>query len=318
MIINYRKKDIILPDFLIIGAAKSGTSSLNYWLDSYDEIFMPDPKEPNFFSFENFQQTYQEKLELHKATNLHNFNFNEYQQLFKEKENKIIGDASTGYIRYPDNVISNIEEYYGDHAKNLKLICLLRNPVDKIYSHYLMFVKWGVESREFRETIIPKYKTHNNIIEQQIDYLAPGFYYEDLKKYKEYFGSNLKVYLFDDLIKNKEEVLRDVLNHIGLKTEKLPNNINQVFNEGGIPKNNFAKMLIAYRGKERKLKNFLKSVLPSALTENIKKKVDNLNSTLTYKPKIDKTSKMYLQELYKNDIIKTSKLIDRDLSSWLS
>lgn len=315
MLVEYKKKKISLPDFLIIGAAKAGTSSLNYWLNDCDEIIMTDPKEPNFFSFANFQKDYLNNKELNKAANLYNYNFDEYQKILKFNKEKLIGDASTSYFDYPDNVIFNIKKYYGIKSKDLKAVCLLRNPVDKIYSHYLMFKKWGIENREFKDVIFGEIKKKQSAIEAQIDYISQGYYYNKVKTYKAFFGQNLKIYLFDDFLKEKDRIVSDILTHIGVKNLCLPSNINEIFNEGGIPKSVVGEKIINFK-KNREFIEVVKLLIPLNIKVQLKKIDKVIQSKLTYKPTIDENVREFLKKMYQEDLLNTSTLLNCDLSGW--
>ena len=116
-----------LPNFLIIGSAKGGTSSLHYYLRQHPQIFMPDLKEPRFFALEgetlNFQNP-DSAINHDSVTNLR-----EYKNLFANAINEIgIGEASPLYL-YSEKAVRRIKHYVPD----AKLIVILRNPVDRSF-----------------------------------------------------------------------------------------------------------------------------------------------------------------------------------------
>ena len=117
-----------LPDCLIVGAAKSGTTALYKFLEEYDEVFCPNLKEPWFFSHMNESFKYVHPITKEDLSRQLVTNINEYCSLFNEaKDNQLILEASTSYLYTSDKVISNMKEIYGDKSKDVKIIAILRN-----------------------------------------------------------------------------------------------------------------------------------------------------------------------------------------------
>lgn len=109
-----------LPDFLIIGAAKSGTSSIARCLSFHPQIFMSPVKEPEFFSHDD---NYSKGIE-------------EYAKLFEQaREDQLCGEASTAYTRSPQYPSS--AERIAHHLPRVKILYLMRHPVERAYSHYV-------------------------------------------------------------------------------------------------------------------------------------------------------------------------------------
>ena len=118
-----------MPNFLIIGAMKSGTTALYYYLEQHPQVYMSPVKEPNFFCSE-------ENSDGDFATRL-----GAYQDLFRDVSGeKAIGEASHCYLYEPE-AAARIQEYITD----AKLIAVLRDPVDRAYSHFLHMVRNGSE-----------------------------------------------------------------------------------------------------------------------------------------------------------------------------
>ena len=108
-----------LPNLFVIGAMKSGTTSLHNWLGQHPEIFMSSVKEPGFFV---------EQLTWKKG-------WSWYQSLFADAgDAKVIGESSTEYTKLPyyKNVVGQIEK----HAPDAKFIYLMRDPIERTISHY--------------------------------------------------------------------------------------------------------------------------------------------------------------------------------------
>lgn len=129
---------MILPNFLIIGAAKSGTSSIYDYLKQHPQIYMSSIKEPIFFAFEGeqideFGPFNDDPLAKGTLTNSAT-NIDDYQALFRDVDGeKAIGEASVRYLYFSKSP-NRIKKYIPE----AKLIAILRNPVDRAYSHFLM------------------------------------------------------------------------------------------------------------------------------------------------------------------------------------
>ena len=174
-----------MPNFLIIGAMKSGTTALYYYLEQHPEIYMSPVKEPNFFSS-------QEQENAADAVT----NIGTYQDLFRGGSGKkALGEASHSYL-YEPRAAAEIKRY----VPETKLIAILRNPIDRAYSHFLHMVRSGTEplddfAQALREEEV---RIHKERTFQ--DYIGRGLYYNQLKRYFRTFPQEqVRVYLYEDL-----------------------------------------------------------------------------------------------------------------------
>ena len=131
---------MVLPNFLIIGAAKSGTTSLYSYLNQHPQVYFSPFKEPRFFALEGKEVNYQGPSQVvnQKAINT----IDEYEKLFAGVTDEVaIGEASTLYLYSPE-APAKIKQY----IPQVKLIAILRNPIDRAYSGYCHLVRDGYES----------------------------------------------------------------------------------------------------------------------------------------------------------------------------
>ena len=144
-----------LPDFLIVGAQKSATTTLYKILNSNNSIFMPDIKEVNFFAYNE----YDDELNAYAKYNFGNhFKIitkpEEYLNLFSNaRSNQIIGESSVNYLFRYHQTIKKIKKYYKEEHKKIKIIISLRNPVDRAFSSWVMNVRDNREKMSFEEAI---------------------------------------------------------------------------------------------------------------------------------------------------------------------
>ncbi len=209
-----------LPNFLIIGAQKSGTTSLHDILDAHPQALMSKPKEVNFFTFD---------YKLNKGLEY-------YSTFFQNNEisNPIaIGESSPGYICYPD-----IHEKIYQHLGNIKIVMILRNPIKRAFSQY-----WD-NRRQLKEEC-----NEEEIIEKYLEadyqpgrkgYFSRGVYYNDVKKYIDLFGrENVHIIIFEKLLKHQKDELLRLYSFLGLDIDKGLQELPKASNSSSIFNNRF-------------------------------------------------------------------------------
>lgn len=307
------KKHPLVPDFLIIGAGKSGTTSLDKYLGQHPQIFMCPRKEPNFFALANrseqdFAYDEQElKFYLSSVTKE-----SEYLDLFtRAKPDQIIGETSNTYM-YHDSAPDMIAKY----NSKMKLIAILREPISRLYSRYLHLARDNrLPSQSFADTL-----NKSSIWWERNDLIPEGFYFEHLKKYYDKFGkTKIKIILTEDLKNNPWQTLKILFDFIGVNPdEKI--DLSVEYNQSGMVKDaRFNK----YFGSNGLIFSYLKKLVPVSFYKYAKnnaqliKWVNNFRNKNLYKPALDDEIKIQLKEVYYKDIEALQKLINRDLSHWL-
>ena len=299
-----------LPNFLIVGAAKSGTTSLYYYLREHPEIYMSPVKEPKFITSRflkfPFNGIGDDLIERNIVKD-----FNDYCVLFQnvEKE-KAIGEASADNLYYYEKAIPYIKRYLG----NPKIIIILRNPIERSFSAYCHLVRDKREFLSFEEALMQEEFRKMQNWEFIWFYKDVGFYYKQVKAYLENF-SEVKIYLYDDLKKNPLKLVQDIYSFLEVDDSFVPKNINKKFNISGIPKNKFLHEFLTQPNLIKSIiKPLVKGVLPRGVRQRLRNKILQKN---LYKPQINPQTKEYLKSLYKEDILRLQELIKRDLSHWL-
>ena len=128
-----------LPTFLIIGTMKGGTTSLHRYLRQHPEVFMPERKELNFFLDEYAGPPIDPPEERNWSRGI---TWYERQFAGAERE-RAVGEASANYSRYP--TYPGVAERIAEVVPKVKIIYLVRNPIDRVFSHYLHDVANGRE-----------------------------------------------------------------------------------------------------------------------------------------------------------------------------
>lgn len=300
-----------LPNFIIIGAAKSGTTALYHYLEQHPQIYMSPKKETNFFALEA------EKLDSHEPSTpqvekKHKpiDNITAYCELFKGVSDEMaVGEASPWYLYHP-RVPERIQHYLPD----VRLIAILRNPAERAYSHFLNSVRDGAEPlTDFAQALQEEeVRVRNNLDPLRWHYQQMGFYYVQLKRYFETFDRRqIQIYLYDDLKANPAGLVQDIFQFLAVDDAFVPDT-SLVFNASGIPKN---QALHAFLKKRNPIKSILKPFLPKELRQQVTYNLRNQN--LEKPTPLPSEMRQRLIEVYREDILKLQDLIQRDLSKWL-
>jgi hypothetical protein len=277
------------PNFFIVGATRSGTTSFYEYLQQTSGIFMSAIKEPSFFAPSiNRRQPIQNK--------------ENYLELFsKAKSDQPIGEASTRYLIDPKSA-----ELIKNTIPNAKIIILLRNPIDRAFSSYLYYLRrenWEsfdiILDKSIKSTLNSDYLLHLIV--------HGGLYYEQVKRYIDIFGYNsVKILFYEEFIANIEKSFKEVLEFLEIDSE-IPEIIYTVFNEYKKPKDKISKFILSLDDFIWKLG--LKAMIP-VFPE--RKNLEQKFLSTSKKPKISESDQLRLRNFYKEDVTKLQKLLKQD------
>jgi len=291
-----------MPNFLIIGAQKAGTSALYHYLKQHPQIYMSPVKEPHFFSYDGDKLDYQGPL---KTTTPVITNVEKYSKLFEAApQGAVIGEASPSYIYGPISA-ERIQHY----IPKAKIIAVLRHPAERAYSNFVHAIRYGNEPiKDFAQALQEEEKRISEKWGFLWHYQRKGFYYEQLKRYFDKFDQEqIRVYLYEDLNSNPIKILKDIFKFLEIDETFTPD-VSLRYNVSGIPKN---KILRDLEIKLNPLKPVLRHLISDRLRIYIRSKTFNKPPSLA--PEI----RRQLIEVYREDILKLQALIQQDLSSWL-
>ena len=299
-----------MPNFILVGAAKSGTSSLYYYLKQHPQIFMPasrDRKEPDFFTLEGESR---ERIGPNGTFTMKNAitDIDSYKALFNDVTDEVaIGEASTSYL-YSAKAAQRI--YH--HIPEAKIIAVLRDPVERAYSHFLFSMSNGREPiHDFAKTLQEEDKRIAAGWSFQWHHKHRGFYYTQLQHYYSLFNAEkVRVYLYDDLVSKTNELIQDIFEFLDVDSTFIPNT-SKKHNSTLVPKNQALNNLL---NRQNPLKDTLKHFIPNTIRRQLS---DSLKKKNLGKPILSKIIRKQLIEEYQDDILKLQNLINRDLSKWL-
>jgi hypothetical protein len=294
-----------LPNFLIIGAAKAGTTSLYYYLKQHPQIYMSPIKEPRFFAFKDKKPNFQGPACGINQTSI--TNYQDYYALFKDVQNEVaIGEASTIYL-YSTIAAKQIKQ----DIPGIKLIIVLRDPIERAYSSFSHLTRDGYETLSFINALKEEEKRIANNWSHLWHYKNGGFYYAQVKQYLEIFApEQIKIYLYEDLKYNPQLLIQDVYQFLGVDPNFLPDLAKQ--NISGKPK---SRLLVHLFKRDNYLKSFFKPFLTKQIRDLVRNKIIQIN--MKEKPDLPSKIRQDLINVYRKDMLNLQDLIQRDLSAWL-
>ncbi|MDH7513735.1 MAG: sulfotransferase [Clostridiales bacterium] len=314
MIVSCRGNPWRLPDFLVVGAARSGTTSLCSLLATHPRVFFPPEKEPMFFSVYG-QPSLPVDVRTRRQAEFVVHDLEKYVELFSEaRPDQLLGEGSTWYLYFHQATTRNIKKIYGLAASALRILIILRNPVERAWSHYWLKKRDGEERLSFEEAtdpVVVEERQERNLL-PGFDYLGFGRYYLQVQAYMEAF-EKVKVLLVEDLARDPSKVMSEVFRFVGLEPVPISNEAKR-HNVAGAPKN----QLSAYLGKlvyePHSLKFPLKLLIPGRVRARWK---STLSESLFRPQPLPERVRKKLQIVYREDILALSHLIGRDLRHWL-
>ena len=276
------------PNFFIVGAAKAGTTSLYAYLKNTPDVYMSEHKEPHYF-IDNMKAGYYDE--------------SKYLQLFKNVKNeKAIGEASAGYLIDPSSA-----KCIHDKIPDAKIIILLRDPVERAVSDYLMFTKSTKKDLSSHEIFLETFGTEYGLKYDKKWLLGRGLYSSQVKKYLEIFGEeNVGIWFFEDMKKDTMQMVKGVLKF--LKIDSLPpDNVSKIYNPYWVFRGKIAESLFSNTTIRKIVPIFLPTLTLRHLVFN------KLFIKEVQKPKLPESERRKLENYYYDDVIALEKVLKKKI-----
>ncbi|HIG32124.1 MAG TPA: sulfotransferase [Flavobacteriales bacterium] len=285
-------------DFFIVGAPKAGTTSLYHYLNEHPQIEMSLQKEPDYFSDAAIQKQgiYYGKNRIDTEE--------KYNTLFNtQKKDVIFGEGSVSYLFYP-NVAQDIKAY----NPIAKIIIMLRNPIDRAFSHYLMDYRLGLVSDSF-EDIINKKSKHKNAHLFYQQYIKVGEYATQLKRYFDVFDKeNILLIDYEDFKSDVVGTVDLVYSFLNVSAEFVAD-LNKKHNTFTMPKNKLIRFMYSFVV----IRNILSFIFPKSMVKAVRLILFRKNK----KPKLLEETSNQLKHYFSNDVRLLESIIGKDYSKWI-
>lgn len=298
------------PDFLIIGAAKSGTSALYNQLAAHPEIFMTPVKEPNFFALKNLDVDFQGPGDADTVNRRSVTTAEAYRRLFSRRsDERVAGEASTLYL-YNPRAPGEIRRFH----PGIKLIAVLRNPVERAFSSYRHLVRDGRETETFSGGLAAEESRIAAGWSHIWHYTRVGFYARQLRRYrKEFPADQLAVFTYDRFCERPEEVLREIFELLGVDPDFVPDTTRR-YNVSGRPRFHLLHRLVI---GQNPLKSLLRPLVPRSVRSRIVTATQSWN-VLPDEERIPSEIRRRLEALFEDQIDEIESELGLDLGHWRS
>ena len=311
------------PNFFIVGAPKTGTTSLYHYLKQHPQIYLSPVKEPCYFASEVRLEYFSREFESsarRKSLRLRRFlegsmtgvdpggivaNPEDYLRLFQNVDGETaIGEASVCYLWSP-TAAANIRS----RVPGAKIVIILRDPAERAFSQYLQYAANGLVRRSFREHIERSARNTRREFSPLYPLLEYGLYYRQVKAYLELFpDANIQIYLY-------EEAWRDPLAFLQALFEflKVDSGFRADVSRRNLQRRAPRVLTSYYLFSRSGIAPRLKALAPKAIRDGVRTLLLKSPGSL----RMDVADRRYLCDYYRDDVRNLSSLLDRDLGAWL-
>ena len=301
----------LLPTFLVIGAAKSGTTALHHYLSQHPDCYLPPSQEPSFFAFEGTRPNFRGPNGMPASVNTGAVTaLDDYLALFRDGEGRPArGEVSPVYLYWPGTA-ERIKRYVPD----VKLCAILRHPVERAYSSFMHAMR---EDKEPLGDFAAGLGAEPQRIAQNWGFLwryaDMGRYSQQLRRYYDVFpSSQIKVVLYDDLQRDARALCSELQAFIGVDPDFAPD-VGVRHNVSGIPKSRVLHRALSRKGM---LGRAAARVAPLIGVERLRRwQVAARSANLRQPPSSDRIPDELI-ERFRSDIDELERLTGRDLSHW--
>ena len=294
---------MMFPNFLCIGAPKSGTTSLYDVLKQHKDVFLPTFKEPHFF---DSNKSWNKGVEWYQSS------------YYAKASHQCVGDFTPTYLS--NNLApGRIRKVLGNQVK---FVVILRNPIDRAYSHYLHTKRDQHENLSFIEALeeeeqrLHKYRKENDHIGMiRFAYQEQGMYAKQLERYFKLFDrGQFYITTFDNFVSKQEQVIKEVCAFLGLQDQEGMQYVLQS-NKSSEARSVALKNLIK---KPSMIKKLAKWLVPSfAIRQKLRNYVQALNNkSIEKKPLSEIDRKNCYQRYFKQEIQSLEDLLSINLTNW--
>jgi hypothetical protein len=298
-----------LPDFIVVGAAKSGTTSLWKYLSQNPEIYIPEIKECRFFS------QMPRDMKGGKAAEFMNSGpreLSEYLALYNGHEDRLCGDISNDYFYFHEKSIKYIKQVYFERGQKLpKIVIILRNPVERVISMYKHIIRLGSDVHSFEEAFALSDSRAKNGYAWMFDLSGVGMSSDGVRHYLHEFP-DVRIYLTEDM--QDAVFFGDLFQFLGVRPAAVDLSLKHNVSSGSEPASFYLNALMHNVARWKlfdsewlaRLRPYLKQVYSHVLSANQKEGAGIAHGTI-----------QSLEDYYMEDVCELSKLIGRDLGGWV-
>jgi sulfotransferase family protein len=281
------------PNLFLVGAAKAGTTSLHAELARHPAIYMSPMKEPHFFS------------RIQPAPNWEDFfphvsGEAEYLALFDgATDEQVLGEASTSYL-WDAQTAERIKRVIPE----ARILIVLRDPVERAYSHYRNDVREGMEKRSFVDALDEEERAGPGGWGVTSLYVDCGRYAEQVKRYLDRFGDRVHVLFFEDFVRHEANTIAEIQSFLGV-SPAAAEAARQRMNPGSLPRNRLSGAALA----SARLRRVVRATVPRTARSRLRKALLKQATP----PPMDSAARTLLTEIYRPEAARLEELLGRSV-----
>lgn len=290
------------PNFLVVGAAKSGTTSLHYWLGQHPEIFVSRQKGLHHFAADWLAQNANGPGDRRHLKDMA-VTWEQYLSHYCEATvHKAIGDFSPSYFSWWPS-----RDAIRARLGRPRIILSLRDPVQKAFSQYTHLIRDGRESLSFWDALQAEPERKARGYGALWLYRESACYAEATERFLEYFGpDSMRIHMFEEIIRDPQAALREIFTFLGVNPEfRIASS--EPRHKSGAPRSR----LLAAAVNDPTLRKIARRLLPAGLVAKVGTRATELNTGA--KPVLDERSRQFLLENTAQDRARLRALLGRSL-----
>lgn len=297
---------IRLPNALVIGGKRSGSTSLHHYLKQHSDIFLPQQKELHYFSYPHLTERTNGPGDLASLASLC-ASREEYEAHYAHVgAEKIVAEVSPSYLYF-----SQVSERIFAELGQVKIIVLLRNPIEKAFSQYMHLGLRNRETLQFYDALMAEEQRRASGWNDMWCYAESCLYAERIKIYLSVFGTeNVKFILSEQLFSSAQTTMCDLYTFLNVDAEFQPNT-STAHGRSGVPR---TKWMVDLLTQSSMPKTIVKAMIPAKIRFFLRHTLWDLN---VKKKEIDEQSRTYLTTYFQNDIMEVEAIIGQQ-TDWLN
>lgn len=290
----------MLPNFFVVGAQKAGTTTLHNHLAEHPQIFLPAQKETKFFV----------------ADDRYDAGIAHYEELYygAQANEPAVGEVDPDYL-YFESALDRMAEHID--LESVKFIFVLRNPVERAFSHYLMTYRRGLEPLSFSEAVErePLRIARGYSGKMHYSYVDRGYYLRQIERFlRRIDRKHMHFILTEDLQNTPSTVLKDIFVFLGVDPDFVPTNVGVSYHGASVPRSMTLLKRITGPSPEKRLVRLL---LPwPRLRHGLRQWLLEWNQTASRLPALSHGDRIRLIDLFAEENTHLAHFLQRDLSHW--
>ena len=295
-----------LPNFLVVGAGRAGTTSLHHYLRQHPDVFIPERKAPSHFYCVGASSG--GRLERRLSTRTH-FVADpvEYEALFDRwADEHAIGEVSPAYL-----ASTGVAQRVVDRLEGVRIVAILRDPIERVHARYVARRRDGLErTHDFATLVDAELRQPLQLDDTAGTYLAGGFVSHVLQTYFDLIEPDrIRCYLFDDLVRDQRALVADLMEFIGVDPD--------VELDLGTAHNRSAGTIAGPIRRVVWTRTALaRTWLRPHVPEHLRDGAFRIATRSICREAIDPAVRATLAELYRPEVERLATMLGRDLSHW--